>query len=111
MSGLRTEGEVQQGMEEGRTVDCPLHDRFVRLSQGQERIQINDFPFRQNVVDVKELEGGPASLEEKDHKQGDEAEPEFGRPQFACAASADLHKESPPWDEQKNHRQYKGDLE
>jgi len=92
MPGLRAEGEVEQGVEQGGGIDRPLHGGLVGFSQWQEGIQgANNVPIGQNVVEVIEFEGGPAGLVEEDHEEGDEAEPEFRGAELARATGADLH--------------------
>ena len=79
MASISAECEVEQRMNHGWSIDCPLHDSNVRLSQRQELCQGKErssVPVGQHVLHVEQLEGGAGGLEDEDEEEGDEGEPE-----------------------------------
>ena len=92
MAGLRGEGEVEEGVEQRRCIDGPLHDGLVRFVQRQEGVQLEDVSGGEDVVEVEELERGSGGFPEEDQEQGDDREPELGGAKLAGAAGADLKK-------------------
>jgi len=55
------------------------------------------------MMEVVELKWGSRSFPDEDQEQGDNREPEFRVSKFPGAASADLHEESKPWQNQEKH--------
>ena len=92
MAGLRGEGEVEEGVEQRRCIDGPLHDGLVRFVQRQEGVQLEDVSGGEDVVEVEELEGGSGGFPEEDQEQGDDREPELGGAELAGAAGTDLFR-------------------
>ena len=115
MSGISTEREVEEGMNHGGGVDCPLHDGDVGLSEWQEllgqRQEVPSFPIGQNVLDVEQLEGGPGCLEDQDEEEGYEGEPEVGGSEASSAAASGLDEEGEPGDDEEDEREEEGEEE
>ena len=83
-------------MQECRRVDCPLHDRLVDFGVRElcwRGDGSDSGPRGEDVVEVEELEGGARGLEEEDHEEGDDGEPELGGAEPPRAATADLSTE------------------
>ena len=101
-------------MNHGWSIDRPLHDSNVRLSQRQELCQGEErssVPVGQHVLHVEQLEGGAGGLEDEDEEEGDEGEPEVWWSESSGAASSALDEESEPGDDEEDHGQHEGEDE
>ena len=79
MSSIGAESEIEQGVNHGRGVHCPLHDGNVGLAQRQElgqRQQRSKFPVGQHVVDIEQFKWCTGSFKDEDEEESDQREPE-----------------------------------
>ena len=92
VASFRREGEVENRVQKRGGVDGPLHNGLVGFVERQEGVQVDvgEVAGGEDVVDVEELEGGPGGLPDEDEEEGDQRQPELGRPELAGAAGADL---------------------